>query len=197
MSMTDVDELLDLKDRKKKRKAKPRFQEAESISTADSHVPGDDDYPYEWLLARALKQTSGQSRERAIFPVPKIVREGTRKTVWTNFTFFVSKCHRPSEHVQKFISSELSIQCSQLADGRLCMKGRLGSSQVESQCRKYVNEFVICSNCKGSETLLEHDSQTRLNFISCQLCLARRCAAVISRGFVPRSHRQTEREEDG
>ena len=195
--MEDVDLLTELKGKKKKRpRSRPEISVDPAPPQTDGNVSDDSDYTYTWLLNRVYRNPVVSRDERTHFPPPKVVREGTRKTVWCNFGEFIAKCHRPVEHVQRFCSSELSVQCSQTQGGALCLKGGFNSREIQSQCRKYISSFVLCSNCKGSDTLLEHDSQTRLNFISCQLCFARRSVQNITKGFMPDPKRQRERREE-
>lgn len=180
---------------KKKKRSKSRFEDTESEYQKNEPVTGEDgDYDYRWLLQRALGQIGRESDGKATFEVPKIGHEGKRKSVWTNFAAFTQQCQRPAEHVRRFISSELSTQCDMAAEGSLNLKGRLSRGSVETQCRKYINAFVLCTNCKGLNTLLEHDSKTRLNFICCQGCFARRSVANIARGYVHRIKREARDE---
>lgn len=180
---------------KKKKRSKHRFEDAESECPVGTPVTGEDeDYDYEWLLKRASGQIERDPDGKTIYEVPKIGHEGKRKSVWTNFAAFTQQCQRPAEHVRRFISSELSTQCDLASEGSLNMKGRLSGGSVETQCRKYVKAFVLCANCKGLDTLLEHDSKSRLNFICCQGCFARRSVANIARGYVHRVKREVRDE---
>lgn len=193
--MADEYAWLELSGKKKKKRPKQRFEDAEDECPTDIPVTGEnEDYDYRWLLKRALGQIERDPDGKAIFEVPKIGHEGKRKSVWTNFAAFAQQCQRPAEHVRRFISSELSTQCDLASEGSLNMKGRLSGGSVETQCRKYVKAFVLCTNCKGLDTLLEHDSKSRLNFICCQGCFARRSAANIARGYIHRVKRQAPDE---
>lgn len=150
---------------------------------------------YSWLLRRAfdLHASKGLTpAAKATFDLPKLVKEGSRKTVWINFYSFCQQCHRQADHVLAFVSSELCATCSLTATCSLAIKAQVTGSRLANICRQYVNKFVICNTCKGVVTLFERDNSSRLTFITCQACLSRRSAPAIQKPFVARRRQADE-----
>jgi translation initiation factor 2 subunit 2 len=96
-------------------------------------------------------------------PAPQVLREGSKKTVFVNFTETVKAMAREKDHVQLFISVELGTECSLAPvntsnDGldKLVIKGKYLPKHIENLLRKYLTEFVESPSMKGSyDTRLE------------------------------------------
>ena len=177
---------------KKKRRNKNRVvDEAAEQECKESEGEG-----YEWLLQRAMRMIhsgrgSVETITKATFPTPRVGREGTRRTVWTNYGDFCRRAHRQEAHLLRFVASELRASCSLTADSALNMRARISAGQVETICHRYIHAYVLCSNCKGLDTLLERDNVSRLTFISCQTCRARKSVTNVKEWIAPRKA-QTE-----
>lgn len=126
---------------------------------------------YEKLLEEAygkIKQTN-TSLDR--FEIPKIEGhfEG-RKTVLTNFYQIASHLRRKPEHFQKFMLKELAASGQKEGD-RLVLNIKVPSSKINQKIEEYVNEFVLCRECKKPDTeLIRKD---RINFVHCLACGAK------------------------
>ena len=96
-------------------------------------------------------------------PAPQVLREGSKKTVFVNFTETVKAMNREKDHLQLFISVELGTECSlapvnSTNDGldKLVIKGKYLPKHIENLLRKYLTEFVESPSMKGSfDTRLE------------------------------------------
>lgn len=201
---------LDKKKKKKKKKPKDIVEDVPSsapISSTDSSINKDsnnkdgdvdnvigalsndsDDYNYTELLDRVFtllqeKNPSLGSRKRYSMPPPQLIRVGTRKTVWSNFSAICTLMHRQPEHVMSFLLAELGTDGSIDGSQRMMIKGRYQQKQVESLLRKYITEYVTCHMCQKPETSLTRDSVTRLYFVNCESCGSRRSVAPIKSGF--------------
>ncbi len=126
---------------------------------------------YEKLLEEAygkIKQTN-TSLDR--FEIPKIEGhfEG-RKTILTNFYQISSHLRRKPEHFQKFMLKELAASGQKEGD-RLVLNIKVPSSKINQKIEEYVNEFVLCRECKKPDTeLIRKD---RINFVHCLACGAK------------------------
>jgi len=203
---------LDLKKKKKKKKKKDRgdddFGEVgggaeggegeaggsaeESAGKAGMRMPwdgSDRDYKYEELLDRIfglLKQNNPEltgEKRRTVLKPPQVLREGTKKTVFVNFSDLCKAMHRTQEHVLNFLLAELGTSGSLDGQQRLIVKGRFLPKAFEGVLRRYVNEYVLCQACKSPDTLLDKDERTRLYVLRCQQCGANRSVAAIKQGF--------------
>eukprot|EP00927_Polykrikos_kofoidii_P053440 TRINITY_DN479_c0_g2_i2.p1 TRINITY_DN479_c0_g2~~TRINITY_DN479_c0_g2_i2.p1 ORF type:complete len:218 (-),score=47.75 TRINITY_DN479_c0_g2_i2:113-766(-) len=147
-----------------------------------------EDYGYETLLARlyeiieAKNPTLGTTKRYVMKP-PTVVRVGSKKVGWVNFTEICNMMNRVPDHVQGFILAEFGTEGSVTSDGQLILKGRYLPKHLESLLRKYIKEFVTCEMCKSANTSLARDSSTRLHVVSCGNCGASRTASSIKSGY--------------
>ena len=70
------------------------------------------------------------------------MREGTKKTVCTNFMQLCKDINRQPEHVQQFLLAELGTSGSLDGQSRLTVKGRFQPKNFEGVLRRYVNEWA-------------------------------------------------------
>ena len=71
---------------------------------------------------------------------PQVAREGTKKTVFTNFLELCKTMNRQLEHVQAFLLAELGTSGNLDGQSRLVVKGRFLPKAFEGVLRRYVNE---------------------------------------------------------
>eukprot|EP00927_Polykrikos_kofoidii_P053439 TRINITY_DN479_c0_g2_i1.p1 TRINITY_DN479_c0_g2~~TRINITY_DN479_c0_g2_i1.p1 ORF type:complete len:241 (-),score=56.37 TRINITY_DN479_c0_g2_i1:134-784(-) len=195
----DIDMDLDFGTKKKKKGKKSKKEEQDD---EDEEKPGDgvgalqgesdwtrgEDYGYDTLLARlyeiieAKNPTLGTTKRYVMKP-PTVVRVGSKKVGWVNFTEICNMMNRIPDHVQGFILAEFGTEGSVTSDGQLILKGRYLPKHLESLLRKYIKEFVTCEMCKSANTSLARDSSTRLHVVSCGNCGASRTASSIKSGY--------------
>ncbi|KFM26271.1 Eukaryotic translation initiation factor 2 subunit beta [Auxenochlorella protothecoides] len=202
----DLDLSMELGKKKKKKKAKAKDEDfgleaaegPESVegSQAKAGLPwdgSDRDYTYEELLDRVfgiLKENNPEltgERRRTTLKPPQVAREGTKKTVFTNFMELCKSMNRNHEHVQAFLLAELGTSGSLDGQQRLIVKGRFLPKAFEGVLRRYINEYVLCNSCKSPDTLLDRDASTRIMFMRCQQCGASRTVSAIKAGFQART----------
>lgn len=158
----------------------------------------DREYTYDELLERVFgilraknPELTGE-RRRTILKPPQVAREGTKKTVFTNFMDMCKAMNRQQEHVCAYLMAELGTSGSLDGQQRLIVKGRFLPKSFETVLRRYVNEYVLCPGCKSVDTLLDRDSATRLMHLRCQQCGASRTVSAIKSGFVARVTKRTQ-----
>jgi len=158
----------------------------------------DRDYQYDELLTRVfniLKERNPEltgERRRTVLKPPQVAREGTKKTVFTNFMDLCKAMNRQQEHVSMYLLAELGTSGSLDGQQRLVVKGRFLPKSFETVLRRYVGEYVLCGSCKSMDTLLDKDSTQRLMHLRCQQCGASRTVSAIKSGFVARVTRRVQ-----
>lgn len=125
---------------------------------------------YEQLLDEAYskikKQTTGER-----FEVPEVdsMIEGN-KTIVFNFLQISSILRREPEHLAKFLSKELATQII-VERERAIFNRKLTAEQINKKISEYVNEFVICPECKKPDT--ELIKEKKFMFLHCLACGAK------------------------
>ena len=126
---------------------------------------------YEQLLEEAYEKVKQSGINSNRFEIPKIKGhfEG-RKTILTNFYQIASYLRRKPEHFQKFILKELAASGQKEGD-RLVLNIKVPSSKINQKIEEYIDEFVLCKECKKPDTeLIRKD---RITFVHCLACGAK------------------------
>lgn len=195
----DLDLDIDFSKTKKKKKKKnvddqqldddARDDDKENVE--DSHgdwIGSDRDYTYDELLERVFdimreknpSMVSGK-KQKFIMRPPQVVRIGTKKTSFANFTEICKTLHRQPKHLLDFLLAELGTSGSVDGNSQLIIKGRFQQKQIENVLRRYIKEYVTCHTCRSPDTILQKD--TRLFFLQCETCGSRCSVASIKSGF--------------
>ena len=105
------------------------------------------------------------------FEVPKVqgMVEGT-KTIITNFSQVCSILRRDPAHVSKYLSRELAA-LGVIEGERLILNRKLSANMINEKIQSYVDEFVICSQCKKPDTELVKED--KFMFLHCLACGAK------------------------
>jgi translation initiation factor 2 subunit 2 len=123
---------------------------------------------YVTLLDRALKQlpSTRTSDERFVIPPLKVFVEG-KTTIFDNFDVVCNYIRREQEHVMKFLLNELGTAGKIMGD-RVVFQGRFTREEVERQIQRYMDEYVLCWECKKPDTHFE--KQDRIWVLKCDAC---------------------------
>merc|ERR1712177_53730 len=123
-------------------------------------TPGlDRDYLYDELLQRVFgimrdknpEMVAGEKKKFVMRP-PQVVRVGSKKTAFTNFTEIAKMLHRQPKHLLAFLFAELGTSGAIDGSNQLIMK--------ENVLRRYIKEYVTCHTCRSPDTIL--NKETRL-----------------------------------
>jgi len=125
---------------------------------------------------------SGAGSKSTKIPPPQCLREGNKKTIFANLPDIAKRLKRNADHIIQFLFAELGTYGSVDASGRLVIKGRFSSKQIENILRRYIQEYVSCKTCRSLNTELAK-GENRLWYITCQSCGSRRTVPAINRGF--------------
>jgi len=195
--------------KKKKKKDKKKSDEAAeegggggSTTIVSTEWEKGPTFTYEELLARLYqiiedKNPSLGTSKKYVMKPPQVVRVGSKKVGWVNFSEICQIMKRPVDHVMQFVLAEFGTEGSITGDGQFILKGAYKEKHAESLLRKYIKEFVTCEMCKSPNTDLSRDSSTRLYVVSCGNCGASRSATSIKSGYhaVTRADRRAAKQK--
>ncbi|XP_011505242.1 PREDICTED: eukaryotic translation initiation factor 2 subunit 2 [Ceratosolen solmsi marchali] len=184
-----------LKKKKKKKKDLDELmaEERKENEVNDNEEPSqwvgsDRDYTYDELLARVFNIMKEKNpdmmagkKQKFVMRPPQVVRIGTKKTSFSNFTEICKTLHRQPKHLLDFLLAELGTSGSVDGNSQLIIKGRFQQKQIENVLRRYIKEYVTCHTCRSPDTILQKD--TRLFFLQCESCGSRCSVASIKSGF--------------
>lgn len=190
-----IDDTFDLGQMKKKKKKKADIselldQETENVdvNNTDQWHGSDRDYTYDELLNRVFEiileknpDMAAGRKPKFVMRPPQVLRVGTKKTSFANFTEICKTLHRQQKHLLDFLLAELGTSGSVDGNSQLIIKGRFQPKQIENVLRRYIKEYVTCHTCRSPETILQKD--TRLFFLQCESCGSRCSVASIKSGF--------------
>lgn len=159
-----------------------------SVQMGPAWAGSERDYTYDELLNRVFNimreknpdMIAGEKRKFVMKP-PQVVRVGTKKTSFVNFTDICKLLHRQPKHLLAFLLAELGTCGSIDGNNQLVIKGRFQQKQIENVLRRYIKEYVTCHTCRSPDTILQKD--TRLYFLQCETCHSRCSVASIKTGF--------------
>ncbi|XP_011312250.1 eukaryotic translation initiation factor 2 subunit 2 [Fopius arisanus] len=201
IAVDDMDLDMDFSKSKKKKKKKKDLDELvaeekerkenedkENVEDTSLWIGSDRDYTYDELLLRVFNimreknpdMVAGKKQKFVMRP-PQVVRIGTKKTSFANFTEICKTLHRQPKHLLDFLLAELGTSGSVDGNSQLIIKGRFQQKQIENVLRRYIKEYVTCHTCRSPDTILQKD--TRLFFLQCETCGSRCSVASIKSGF--------------
>lgn len=161
------------------------------VKACDGSADGEKaDYAYDALLQRLYarhaesKCVAPAAQKKRTLPPPQLYRDGGKKMVWANFTEMCAALHREPSHVMSYYCTELGTTASLDGRGRMVIRGRFISEQVQRVLITYVSHYVSCHTCKSLDTrLARHDGIT---FVECDTCQCARGLTCVQRGYVAR-----------
>jgi translation initiation factor 2 subunit 2 len=123
---------------------------------------------YEKLLDKAYEQIKVVEGSGERFKVPKIEgRFEGKKTIITNFFQMASHLRRKPEQFLKFILKELAVKGFSEGE-RIIINAKISSKVINPKIEQYVNEFVLCKECKKPDTeLIKENKQTLIHCLAC------------------------------
>jgi len=166
-------------------------EDKENEGVADSSDPwtgSDRDYSYDELLQRVFgimrdknpEMVAGEKKKFVMRP-PQVVRVGSKKTAFANFSEIAKMLHRQPKHLLAFLFAELGTSGAVDGSNQLIMKGRFQQKHIENVLRRYIKEYVTCHTCRSPDTIL--NKETRLFFLQCMTCHSSCSVQTIKTGF--------------
>merc|ERR1712018_504515 len=113
---------------------------------------------------------AGEKKKFVMRP-PQVVRVGSKKTAFANFSEIAKMLHRQPKHLLAFLFAELGTSGACDGNNQLVMKGEFQQKHIENVLRRYIKEYVTCHTCRSPDTIL--NKETRLFFLQCMTCHSR------------------------
>lgn len=126
---------------------------------------------YETLLKKVYSSLPEVAQSDVRFEVPKVTGhvQGNR-TIINNFHQIADTLRRKPEHLLKYILKELATP-GELKKNGVIIGTKIPASRINEKIEKYVENYVLCSECKKPDTQLLKDGG--FTFIKCQACGAK------------------------
>lgn len=126
---------------------------------------------YEEMLDRIYQKLPEKkvSGERFEIPSANSFVEGN-KTIVTNFDEVCSKIRRKKEEVAKYLFKEMAVPGS-IQGERLVLQGKINAKLLNSKIATYVEQLVICKECKRPDTHIELHGNVKV--LVCEACGAK------------------------
>lgn len=140
----------------------------------------DDLKDYAKLLDRAKEKLPHETEvhERLKIPEPDVLLEG-KTTVIRNFGDIADIIRREPQHMFGYLLRELGTAGT--IDGkRVLLKGSVPVSQIADRLQRYIDEYVICTECDRPDTRIVKDG--RVQILVCETCGAHRPVRVRKAG---------------
>ena len=80
--------------------------------------------------------------------------------------------------------SELGCQGNIGAQNEMVLVGGYMAKHFLRLIRKYIDEYVRCTDCKSLDTLIVKEEKTRLQYLRCNKCTAARTVSSIQSIYV-------------
>lgn len=165
------------------------------VKASDVSADGEQaDHAYDALLQRLCAQLAKSecavpaAQKKRTLPPPQLYRDGGKRMVWANFTEMCAALHRDPSHVMSYYCTELGTTASLDGCGRMVIRGRFTSEQVQRVLITYVSHYVSCHTCKGLDTHLTR--RDAITFVECGSCQSARGLTCVQRGYVARVGRR-------
>ena len=123
---------------------------------------------YEELLKKAQQELPTQKTAGDRFVLEKVVGhiEGN-KTVLVNLKKIAKDISRKEDHLLKYLLRELATPGKYVGE-RAIFGTKVAASAINKKIKKYVSEFVLCSECGKPDTqLIAEKGVTHLKCLAC------------------------------
>lgn len=106
------------------------------------------------------------TKERFEMPEAESFIQGN-KTIVKNFGAILKKISRNEKHIIKYFAKETATSVNQ-EEGRLVLNRKFPHEQVNKLFKNYINQFVICPECKRPDT--EVIDKHGIRMLHCEAC---------------------------
>jgi translation initiation factor 2 subunit 2 len=126
---------------------------------------------YQKLVEKAYKQLPETVEHEERFTIPKVRGhiQGNR-TIISNFHQIATTLQRPAQHVLKYVLKELAAP-GELKKNGVIFGSKMPASRINEKIEKYVEEFVLCKECRKPDTKLLREGN--FLFMKCMACGAK------------------------
>jgi len=123
---------------------------------------------YETLLNKAVEELPETIAGSDRFTIEKVKGhiEGN-KTVIINLKKIAKDIGREETHLLKYLLRELATP-GKIAGERVIFGTKVSATAINKKIKKYVSEFVLCSECGKPDTKLIEEKE--INYLRCLAC---------------------------
>ena len=123
---------------------------------------------YEELLKKAQEELPEQVKGSERFVIDKVKGhlEGS-KTILVNLKKIAKDLDRDENHLLKYLLRELATP-GKIVRGRVILGAKIAASTINKKIKKYVSEFVFCSECNKPDTELTEEKS--IMYLKCLAC---------------------------
>lgn len=127
---------------------------------------------YEQLLNKAIEELPETIAGAERFNIEKVKGhiEGN-KTVIINLKKIAKDMGRDENHLVKYLLRELATP-GKIIGERVIFGTKVAASAINKKIKKYVSEFVYCSECGKPDTKLVEEKE--INYLRCLACGAKK-----------------------
>lgn len=130
---------------------------------------------YDDHLDRAMDETPETEGSSSRFSIPDVdVRTEGNVTVYENFRETVDRLGRESDHVMKYLQTELGTSASIDERSRLRLTGSFRQDRIRNAVEAYADAYVLCPECGLPDTKLTTEDGAEM--LRCEACGARSAA---------------------
>ena len=124
---------------------------------------------YEKLLKKAVEELPEQTERGERFTIEKVKGhlEGN-KTILVNLKSIAKTLGRDPTHLLKYLLRELATP-GKYAGTRAIFGSKVAASTINKKIKKYVSEFVYCSECNKPDTELSEE-KGGIIYLKCLAC---------------------------
>jgi translation initiation factor 2 subunit 2 len=126
------------------------------------------EYSYFEPLERIYQNKESPGDEKVEIPRPIVFKVGISRTLWVNFTRTANILNRNPRHFMDYTKIELCTLVNMDAEKRLLINGLFLAKHIHNIQNTYIQDYVICKNCKGKHTDLIKDNE--IFYIKCKEC---------------------------
>lgn len=126
---------------------------------------------YDELLDRAKNQVPETTSKESRFKIPGVeIDISGNRTAIQNLKGIADELDRDADHVMKYLLREVGTAGNR-EGARGVFQGRFGKKSMQEKIDRYVNEYVLCSECGRPDTELVKEG--RVVMLKCTACGAR------------------------
>ena len=123
---------------------------------------------YDKMLNRLYSSLPEEKSAGERFEVPKLdSRIQGKKTTINNFSSAVKEIQREEKHLYKFLAKDTATSMT-IESGKLVMNGRFYPDMLGKMFTNYLNEYVLCHECKKPDTKIV--DQHGIKMLKCTAC---------------------------
>lgn len=123
---------------------------------------------YEEALDKAYENITEVAKHGERFEPPEFdIRVEGNSTIITNFRDVTEKLDREETHLMKHVRGEIGTS-GHLENRRAKLKGQFSEGKLQDALKKYIDKYVLCSECNRPDTRLEKQKGTLT--LKCEAC---------------------------